>query len=80
MNKKKYSVYYVGKGTGCYAEDYQRTYIGDTWATSKEKACSNVRYRLRDKEHPHGDYSINFLDDSEEMGFVKFTYEAVEID
>lgn len=78
MNKKKYSVYYVGKGTGCYAEDYQRTYLGDTWATSPEKACSNVRFRLRDEKHPNGGYSTDFLGDSEDMGFVDFYYEAVE--
>ena len=79
MNKKKYSVYYVGKGTGCYAEDYKRIYLGDTWAVSPEKACSNIRFRQRTKEMPNGGYSTDFLGDSEDMGYVEFYYEAIEV-
>lgn len=36
--KRHYEVYYVGKGSGCYAEDYQRTYLGDVWAVSEKQA------------------------------------------
>ena len=78
-NKKKYSVYYVGKGTGCYAENYKKIYLGDTWAISPEKACSNVRYRMRDKSNPNGGYSINYLDDSQGLGYVFYQYEAIEV-
>lgn len=79
MNKKHYKVYYVGKGTGCYAEDYQKTYLGETWAISPEKACSNVRFRFRDKTHPNGGYSYDILGDRLDDGEVFFTYEAIEI-
>lgn len=79
QKKKHYEVYYVGEGTGCYAKDYKKIYIGDTWATSEKKACSNVRFRLRDKNNPNGGYSTDIMGDSEGMGYVKFRYEAIEI-
>lgn len=77
--KKHYEVYYVGRGFGCYAKDYQKTYLGDTWAVSPEKACNNVRYRYRDKNHPNGGYSYDILGDCLDEGEVLFTYEAVEV-
>ena len=76
--KKHYNVYYVGKGDGCYAENYKRIYIGDTWAESSKKACSNVRYRLRDKNNPNGGYSTDIMGDSQGMGYVEFSFEAIE--
>ena len=79
QKKKHFKVYYVGRGEGCYAKDYSRELLGETWAISKEKACSNVRYRHRNKQNPNGGYSSNILGDSLDMGFVKFEYEAVEI-
>lgn len=77
--KKHYAVYYVGKGTGCYKENYQRTYLGDVWAVSKEQACSWVRFRYRDEKCPNGGYANDMLGDAEDMGYVEFSYEAVEI-
>lgn len=77
--KRKYSVYYIGKGTGCYAQDYCKIYLGDTWAVSKEKACSNVRYRNRNKELPNGGYKNDILSDYAGEGVVSFEYEAEEI-
>ena len=40
---RKYDVYYVRSGTGCYASLEQ--YVGSTYATSEKQACNNVRYR-----------------------------------
>ena len=77
--KRHYEVYYIGKGTGCYAEKYKKIFLGETWAVSPEKACSNVRYRNRDKKHPNGGYSCDILGDCLDDGEVLFTYEAVEI-
>ena len=78
-SKKHYEVYYIGHGTGCYAKEYQKTYLGDVWAVSEKQACNFVRYRHRDGKNPNGGYSTDFLGDSEDMGFVDFYYEAVEI-
>ncbi len=77
--KKHYCVYYVGRGTGCYAKEYQKTFLGETWAVSEEKACNNVRYRHRDKNYKHGGYKNDYLDDCLGEGDVIFTYEAIEI-
>lgn len=78
--KHHFDVYYVGKGEGCYAKEYCREYIGSTYATSAAQACSNVRYRNRTKEQPNGGYSHEILGDSMDMGFVIFSYEAVQTD
>lgn len=78
--KKHYAVYYVGKGEGVYAKDYQRTYLGDTWAVSKAQAENQVRYRFRDEKRPNGGYSVDYLGDCLDEGSVIFTYEAVEIE
>ena len=71
--KRKYEVYLVGHGTGCYASEYYREALGETWAPSAAKAISNIRYRLRQKEELLPDD----LGDSEGMGFVHYTLEAV---
>lgn len=71
--KRKYEVYLVGHGTGCYASEYYREALGETWAVSAEKAISNIRYRLRQK----GELLPDDLGDSEGMGFVHYTLEAV---
>ncbi len=78
--KKHYDVYYVGKGNGCYAEDYKKIYLGDVWAVSEKQACNFVRYRMRDKKNPHGGYAKEVLGDCQDEGFVEFRYKAVEID
>ena len=59
--------------TGCYASEYYRETLGETWAVSAEKAISNIRYRLRQK----GELLPDDLGDSEGMGFVHYTLEAV---
>ena len=74
--KKHYNVYYVGKGNGCYAEDYCKVFLRDTWAVSEKKACSQVRWSYKSKNNPNGGYSINILGDRLEEGFVTFTYKA----
>lgn len=57
MRLKHYDVYYEGHGVGCYAENYQKTYLGDIWEVSEAMACNRMRYRFRDKKHPNGGYS-----------------------
>ena len=71
--KRIYEVYLVGHGTGCYASEYYREALGETWAVSAEKAISNIRYRLRQK----GELLPDDLGDSEGMGFVHYELEAV---
>lgn len=72
----KYDVYLIGRGSGVYAQDYFREYIGSTWAISKEQACSNVRYRLKDDTKPHGGYSSEIVGDCLDEGAVFYSYEA----
>ena len=74
--KKHYNVYYVGKGFGCYAEDYCKVFLGDTWAVSEKKACSQVRWRHRNKNNPNGGYSTDILGDRKDEGMVMFKYIA----
>lgn len=77
--KKHYEVYYVGTGSGCYAKEYQKTYLGDVWAVSEKQACSFVRYRYRDGNMPNGGYSTGTLGDIFDEGEVLFTYKAIEV-
>lgn len=70
--KQKFKVYLVGKGHGCYASEYWREDLGETWATSREKAISNIRYRLRQK----GELLPDDLEDSMGMGYVHYELEA----
>lgn len=78
-SKKHYNVYYVGKGYGCYAKEYQRTYLGDVWAVSESQACNFVRYRHRDFKFPNGGYSNDILGDCKDEGMVFFEYQAEEV-
>ena len=75
QKKSKYHVYLVGHGTGCYASEYYRESLGETWAVSPSKAVSNIRYRLRQA----GELLPDDLGDSEGMGFVHYELEAVAI-
>lgn len=77
--KKHYDVYYEGKGIGCYAENYQKTYLGDVWAVSEKQACNYVRYRYRNDTMPNGGYANDILGDREDQGMVFFEYKAYEI-
>lgn len=73
--KQKFRVYLIGKGHGCYASEYKRTALGETWATSRAKAISNIRYRLRQK----GELLPEDLGDSEGRGYVTWVFEAVTV-
>ncbi len=73
--KTKYQVYLVGHGHGCYAKEYYREVLGETWAVSPAKAVANIRYRLRQA----GELLPDDLGDSEGMGFVHYTLEAVAV-
>lgn len=74
---KKYDVYIVGTGSGCYAENYSRQYVGSTIARTAKQACNNVRYRTPNKANPHGGNSEHVLGDILDEGEVYFHYEAV---
>ena len=67
--KQKYDVFWVGRGTGCYAENYCREYAGSTFAVSEAQAVNNIRHRTGVWEHTIGDYA--------EEGYVDFFYEAI---
>jgi hypothetical protein len=69
-----YKVYIVGKGHGCYAAEYWREKLGETWAVSSAKAISNIKYRLRQS----GEVLPEDFGDSEGKGYVHFKFEAVE--
>lgn len=73
--KQKYKVYLIGTGHGCYAEEYYREDLGSTWAVSPEKAISNIKYRLRQA----GELLPDDLGDSEGLGFVHYSLEAVAV-
>lgn len=75
--KQKYDVYLIGTGTGCYAKNYAKHFLGSTYAVSPEQACNNVRYRQRTNGAPNGGYSYWTLDDSYDMGYVEYEYKAV---
>ena len=75
QKKSKYHVYLVGHGHGCYASEYYRESLGETWAVSPSKAVSNIRYRLRHA----GELLPDDLGDSEGMGFVHYELEAVAV-
>lgn len=73
MIKTKYKVYRVES----YIQDAievkrTRSYVGDTYAVSPEKACCNVEYRLYGKSLYGGGYSMDF---GSESG-VDITFEA----
>ena len=74
MVKKKYTVFILGVGYGCYAKDFCKNFVGYTWATSVNKAVSNVRYRMRQE----GKYIPNDLGDIYERGYVHFELVAEE--
>lgn len=69
-----YKVYIVGEGHGCYAAEYWREQLGETWAVSSAKAISNIKYRLRQS----GEVLPEDFGDSEGKGYVHFKFEAVE--
>ena len=70
--KRKYQVFWVGTGTGCYAKDYCREFLGETWAVSEAQACNNIRYRT-------GFPLCDELGDRAGEGYVFFIMEAKPI-
>lgn len=72
-SKQKYHVYRVGIGWGCYAVNYKKDFIGQTYAVSPAQACSQVRYRLM----KDGQYLENYQGDSMDLGGVQFRLQAV---
>lgn len=67
--KNLYNVYLVRNGTGVYAS--HRIYVGQTWASSKEQAENNVRYRINGAVP-----SMEIIGDRLEQGSVAIYYEA----
>lgn len=74
--KRKYNVFIVGTGCGCYAEKYYREFVGTTMAVSAQQACNNVRYRGANEKNPNGGYSYSIMGDYMDEGIVHFHYEA----
>lgn len=69
----KYHVYRFGVGSGCYARDYKRDFVGSTWAVSDKQAINQVKWREQKK------YNFNLLEpihDSLGMGYVTFYLKA----
>lgn len=71
-DKKKYEVFYVGIGTGCYMKNYAKISLGFTWASTSAQAINNVRWRKKEelKELPQD------IKDSRGKGYVHFGYKA----
>ena len=75
--KREYEVYLVGTGTGVYAKEYCREYMGTTWAVSANQAINYVRYRNRNKNNPYGGPVSWDQGDILGEGTVHYTYEAI---
>ena len=73
--KRKFHVYRVGEGTGCYARNYKVDFIGSTWAVSSKQACNLVRYRVLKKEN--WDVTLPLYDFGD-LGSVEFHLTAYE--
>ena len=74
QTKRKYNVYRIGTGYGCYARDYRRDFVGSTWAVSDKRACNQVRYRALKNDRFD---LVAPMYDSRDEGMVKFHLEAV---
>ena len=70
--KQKFKVYLVGQGHGCYASEYWREDLGETWAVSATKAISNIKYRLRQ----NGEALPEDFGDSEGRGYVQWAFDV----
>jgi hypothetical protein len=67
--KRKYNVYLVRDGRGCY-EGSEKRFLGSTFAVSEAQACNNVRHRCG------GGYSSWETGDYLEEGSVSYSYKA----
>lgn len=74
-HRRMFKVYLVGHGTGCYAKEYRREFMGQTCAVSAGRAISNIMYRLRQ----NGEYLPDDIEDSMGMGYVHYELEAVAL-
>ena len=74
-HRRLFKVYLVGYGSGCFAKEYRREFMGQTLAVSAAKAISNIMYRMRQ----NGDYLPDDIEDSMGMGFVHYELEAVAV-
>lgn len=72
--KRKYKVYLVGHGTGCYAQNYYKEFVGETWATSRNQAANNMHYRLIKEGQQLPEPQI----DTYGLGWVRYVLEAEE--
>ena len=73
--KRLFKVYLIGKGDGCYAEEYREVFLGETWAVSESRAILNIHYRLKQK----GERLPDNLHDSHGMGSVRYEMKAVAV-
>ena len=69
MSKQKYKVYLVGHGSGCFARDYCKELIGETYAVSPKQAVNNISYR-------EGLVKEETVEDSLGMGTLIYRLEA----
>ena len=70
--KHKYNVYLVGLGNGCYANEYHKTFMGETWAYSEKQAANNIHFRLRQAGESLPDTQV----DSQGLGRVVYVLKA----
>lgn len=69
--KRKYQVFWVGTGYGCYAKEYCKELLGETWAVSEKQAVNNIHFRT-------GYPFCDVLGDCLGEGHVDFELKAVE--
>lgn len=70
--KRKFNVYLVGLGEGCYAKELHKEFIGETWAISDKQAINNIHHRLRQTGETLPDIQV----DSMGMGYVTYVLRA----
>ena len=70
--KHKYQVFWIGTGYGCYAKDYCKELLGETWAVSEDQAINNIRHRT-------GFPRYDFLGDAYDEGYVEYEIKAVMV-
>lgn len=74
-HRRTFKVYLVGRGSGCYAKEYRREFMGSTLAVTPAQAINNIMYRLRQ----NGEYLPDDIEDSMGMGYVHYELEAVAV-
>lgn len=74
-SKRKFEVWLIGIGSGCFAKDYRRVLLGSTWAVSPKKAEANIKYRLR----TNGETLPEDVYDRYGEGSIKYELKAVAV-